>query len=148
MRKTMIRASINRIVDDRMSDRCKVHANLMRASRLQAYEQLRCSLELLAQRVVRYRGAAVRANRKTQAIGGIASDRSVDRPFGRARDTADERKILALNVALLHRAAERRQCFGRLGNRDQTARVAIETMDQAGAHAFTRKRRRDAQAAH
>src|SRR6202041_3489660 len=71
--------SIDRIVENGMTDRRQVHANLMRSPGFEAEEQLRMLRKGFAQLVMRHRRFSLVDDRELQTIAWIASDRPLDR---------------------------------------------------------------------
>ena len=124
--------SVRGIADERMAERGEMHADLMRAARLEPAREQRRDAEALDDFVVRARRLAGRDDRHRRAPRRMAADRRID--GAAARDVArGERQVLALHGARRELAHERRLRGDRLRDDEEPARVLVEAMDDARA---------------
>ena len=94
----------------------------------------------LAQFVVGDRGLSIRNDGVFEAIVRIASDRPLDRAARVLRNAVHEPEIFAFDAPRLHRDAQRRQRFGRLGYDQQSRGIAVEPMHESGAQRIAGQR--------
>ena len=115
-----------------MADRVEMHANLMGAAGLQATTQQRCLRKSLHHLVMRDGGFAARDHRHAGAMRRVAPDRRID-PAVPGDFTVDKREIRARHAPRLqlpHEIGLRRERFR---DYEQTARVLVEPVHDAGA---------------
>jgi outer membrane protein assembly factor BamD len=123
---------IHRIADERMSQRRKVNADLVRAACLEAAQQRRPTGAYMLRRDVRHRSTARVHHRHLGALGRVTPDWRLN--SGRAgQRAAGNREILAPNAAILHLSHESSLRLQGFGNDQQTAGVFVESMHNAGA---------------
>ena len=127
--------AIRRIADQWMTDRRKMNADLMRASRFQRALHERCRAKALERFDVRTRRFAARHDCHRRTDARMAADRRIDRRC--ARDVAmHEGDVFAFDRARLqlpHEIGLRNGCFR---DHQKAACILIEPMNDAG----TRKR--------
>src|SRR5919106_511596 len=134
--------AVKRIADQRVTDRAKMRAHLMRASRLQkTFDQRRDRLLLRAesrkQAPMRHSlsASALWKHGHFGAAGGMAADRRVDRTLRAGRRAPDKREIAALHLAgaamVGELLGERAMRPVSLGHDHEPARVLVETMHDA-----------------
>ena len=125
-------AAVERIADDRMSDRAQVHANLVRAPGMNRdLRQRDRGVEVLGADDPRHGfPAAPGSRRHLLPVARIAPDRRIDAP-SRLHHAPDERDVFLLDLAIVKLP---RQFFVRrvvLGDDHQAGRAAIEPMHDA-----------------
>ncbi len=114
-----------------MSDRGKVHANLVCASGLESTSKQRAVAETLPHDEVRNGGLAGGDDGHRRALDGMAPDGCID--AAAASDVAArECKVFAVYASRLQLAHEGGLSGVGLGDDEQTARVLVETMHDAG----------------
>ena len=117
-----------------MADRGQVHADLMRATRLELEVQQARARQRLGQLEVRHgRPLGAAADRHAAHVVAIAPDRRVDRAAARGRAAAHERDVLALDLPRAHLLPERRVGLVAAGEHEQAGGVAVEPVDHARA---------------
>ena len=132
--------AVERVVDDRVSHRRQVNANLMRPAGFEAEDQFGVPREGFAQFVVRDRGLAVAGNRELEPIARVAADRAFDRSaavFGNAGHQPEISRSMRRAFIAFPSAAS----AGVVLRDDQQARgVAIEPMHESGPQVVARQR--------
>ena len=125
--------AVHGIAEHRMADRREVHADLVRAARLQLQaQQARARRAARASSKCVTAGAlAAAADRHAADVVAIAADRRVDRAAARGRAAAHERDVLALDLARAHLLAERRVGLVAAREHEQAGGVAVEPVDHA-----------------
>ena len=124
--------AVLRVSGDGQVDRGEVHADLVRAARLQANVEERVLAHELDDLEVRDRlSRLLRVERPLGRIATIAAQRRVDATRSRARRAADEREVAALELAPPDRLLQRRVRLLRAGDDQEARRVAVEPVHDA-----------------
>ena len=125
---------VDRIADDRVPDRREVHADLVRAPRLEAHGLQRVLRKRLDEPEVRDRRTRADAvDGPARAVLRIAADRRLDPP-GQARGAAvHEREVLALDLATAQHPLQRLQRLAVARHDEQARRLAVEAVHPARA---------------
>ena len=117
-----------------MPDGREVHADLVRAARLELEVQQARARQRLGQLEVRHgRALGAAADGHAADVVAVAPDRRVDRAPARGRAAAHERDVLALDPARAHLLAERRVGLVAARQHEQARGVAVEPVDHARA---------------
>ena len=126
--------AVLRIAADRVPDRLEVHADLVRAPRVQAQAQQRGALQRPLEREVGARLARTgTAHGHARAHAWVASDRRLDRARARRRAPLDEREVLALDPPLGERALQAPVDLLVARHHEQARGAAVEAVHDAGA---------------
>src|SRR5215831_4846415 len=122
--------AVHRIAEERVPNRGKMHADLVRASRFELAAQKRRAVEMLDDADVRACGPAVRYDRHRRARDRVPADRCVD-GHGARNSSRRNREIFPLDRSrreLTHEIGLRRRG---LCDHHETARVLVQTMHDA-----------------
>src|SRR5215831_8643141 len=132
--------AVGGIADEWMPEGSEMHADLVRAPRLEPAREQRGRAEALDDRVMRARGLAGRNDRHRRAPRRMAPDRCLDRSAV-AEVAGRERQVFAMDGTcreLTHEIGVRGQ---RLRDDEEPARVLVEAMDDARARHGGKPRR-------
>src|SRR5919106_2653514 len=126
------RDAVDGIAGDRKVDGCQVDADLVRAPGLERYPQQRVPRHELEEVEVRHclprrRGVERDAGR----VAAVAPDGGLDPPALRERAPADEREVLARQVARTDEPLQATVGLLRARDDEEPRRVAVEAMDDA-----------------
>jgi hypothetical protein len=127
-----IRNTVDGVADDREVDRREVNPNLMCSTGLESdREQCVLRQELVHLEMRDGLPRFVRVERPAKGVVAVTADRGVDAPAARARPTADEGNVVALQPTLAHELLE--EAVRLLGPSDdqEAGGVAVETVDDA-----------------
>ena len=125
-------AAVQRIADDRMADGAEMHADLMRAARVNGHLAKRQARQV--ERAGDSRDRFARASRSRGhllTMDRIAADRGVDAAAG-LHDAPDERDVFLLDFAIVKLPRELLMRGIVLRDDHHARRAAIEPMDDAG----------------
>ena len=121
-----------------MPDRGEVHADLVRATRLEVHGLERVLGKRLAQ--LKVRDGRARANtidRAARAVGRITANRRVDPPRNARWAPMDERDIFALNLTVAHHPLQRIERLLVARNDKQSRGLLVEAVDNARTILFS-----------
>ena len=110
----------------------KMHADLMRATRLQLYIDVGERRETLFDRIVRHRGFAVLLHAHALSIHRVARNRLIDRSATGQHAVAN-REVVSGNLPVCQEAHERRVRGQCLADQQQAACILVQPMNNARA---------------
>ena len=131
-------SAIASVADQRMTDMRHVHTDLMRAARLQPAGDKRGDPEFLKRFPMRDRLATsrCRSHRHLLAMDRMSADRRVHHAMGAIGNAPDEGLIfpneMQLTAVIFEQARQPFMRGVRLGDDEQTRRILVETMHDAG----------------
>ena len=125
-------AAVNAVTDDRVIDVREVHADLVSAPGFELHADVRVRTETPDHAVMRDGIATAVADRHAHAVRRVPVDRRVDRAARRHHAPADG-FVFAMNLARLEHPHQRGVRLERAGHDQQSARVLVEPVHDAGA---------------
>ena len=137
-RQTRIGLAVDRIADQRVADRCHVHANLVRPACFQGAFKQRAVVEDFQHAIPGQRRLATTTFRHHGHLGPMnrmPADRRIDAVIA-SNDTGSQRQVLPLDRARLQLADQVGLCLQRLGDDKQSTGFLVQAMHDAGARHF------------
>jgi hypothetical protein len=120
-----------------MADCSQVHADLMRASRVQSAAQKIVTLEARQPDKGRFCRLATLDDCHALPVSRVASQRLVDDYFFSTQMPARQNRVLAKDAALCHSFGQNPMCAVIFGDKQQSRRLLVQTMDKPSPRTST-----------
>jgi hypothetical protein len=124
--------AVDRIADDRMTDRLHVNANLMRSPGLQLDVKERDRVQATSDSIVSNGGPAIGPDNLAPSVHRMPTDRLIDRITG-DDPPPDQGLVVTLDGTLLHGLDEEAMGLERTGHDETAARILVQAMHQTGS---------------
>ena len=125
-------AAIDGVAEQRRANVRHVHANLMRAARLELELAVRVRAKALQDAVTGERGASAFGHGHLRSLAAVPADRRVDGAAAR-QDALANRSVRALDLAPLQSRRQHGVALQRARDEQQAARVLVEPVHETGA---------------